>query len=699
MVATAPPNGRAEHPYGAWPSPISADLVVAGAVGLGDLVVGEEELWWSELRPEEAGRVVVVRHETGGRPIDVVPEGFSARTRVHEYGGGAWWLHSGSLFFANWSDQRLYRIDPAPENDVYRPPVALTPDPDEAHGDRYADGTVTADGRWVLCVRERHPAAGGEAANEIVALRAFPDRDGEPGGAFVADHPVVLVTGPDFVAAPRTAPDGRSVCWLQWNHPDMPWDGTELWVASLDTSGDRCTLGAPRLVAGGRTEAIVQPEWAADGSLWFVSDRSNWWNLYRIAPDALAGEHPVPGDAAVAVAPLSGDIGTPAWVFGQSRYAFLADGRVVIAYAADGIDHLALIHAEGQREGTAAIDDLATGFTTLSSVRAYGNGAAFVAGSATSEPVIAVIDLPPGGQAEVAVVRPPRDLGLHPDWFSSPQPLTMRAGAPDEAYAIYYPPTSPHAVGPDDGAPPLLVMSHGGPTSAARPQLSLTVQFWTSRGWAVVDVNYRGSTGYGRAYRKALDGAWGVADVDDCVAAATHLVEAGLVDRERVAIRGGSAGGFTTLCALTFHDYFRAGASLYGVADLEALATDTHKFESRYLDSLVGPYPERTDLYRERSPIHHVEGLDCPVIVLQGMEDEIVPPAQSEMIVDAVRAKGIPVAYVTFDGEQHGFRQAPNIKRALEAEGYFYARVFRLGSPDPIDGVPPGGAPIVIENL
>jgi len=672
-----------ERPYGSWPSPLTAELVVAGAVGLGDVRVGQEELWWSELRPEDAGRIMIVRHETGGRPIDVLPDGFSARTRVHEYGGGAWWLHSGSLFFSNWGDQRLYRLDPAAEPDTYQLPVALTPEPAEAHGDRFADGVVTADGRWVICVRERH--LGGEVTNEIVALPAF---------AATASEPMVLVGGPDFVAAPRTSPDGRLLGWLQWNHPDMPWDGTELWLGSLQDDGDQCRVTSARRVAGSRDESITQPEWHHDGSLWFVSDRSDWWNLYRIDGAELGPESTELPPAVEPVAPLRGEIGTPAWVFAQSRYAILADGRIVIAYAADGVDHLAVVDpaaADGER-----IVDLETGFTALSSLQVYGYGVAFVAGSATAEPVIAVADLPPAGGASVAVVRPPRDLGLDQGWFSVPEALVVRADDGGVAHAIYYPPTSPTSVGPARTAPPLLVMSHGGPTAAARPHLSLAVQFWTSRGFAVVDVNYRGSTGYGRAYRKALDGQWGVADVDDCVAAATHLVAAGSVHSDHLAIRGGSAGGFTTLCALTFRDRFRAGASLYGVADLEALARDTHKFESRYLDSLVGPYPERRDLYQQRSPIHHVEHLDCPLIVLQGLEDEIVPPAQSEMIVDAVRAKGLAVAYVTFEGEQHGFRQAPNIKRALEAERYFYAQVFGIAPSDPMD-VP--SEPILIENL
>jgi dipeptidyl aminopeptidase/acylaminoacyl peptidase len=663
-----------ERPAGSWPSPISAEAVVAGAVGLGELRAGAYELWWSELRPEEGGRVMVVRHETGRDPVDMLPPGFSARTRVHEYGGGAWWLHNRSLFFANGDDQRLYRIDPAAEPDTWTAPVALTPEPALAQGDRYADGVVTADGRWIICVREHHhPAESGtEPTNELVAVTAL----GGIGGA--GDEPTVLVTGPDFVAAPRVSADGRWLCWLQWQHPYMPWDGTELWVAEL--ADGACRLTAARRVAGGRTESITQPEWHPDGSLWFVSDRSDWWNLYRLDAGAVA-----------AIAPLRGEIGTPAWVFGQSRYAFLPDGRVVIAYAADGTDHLAVL--EPGDDDTWQIEDVATGYTVLSSLQRYGNGVAIVAGSPSVEPVVAVLDLPAGGPVTMAVVRPTRDLELDPAWWSQPESLSLSSADGGLVHALYYPPTNP-VVAPDGwaGPAPLLVMNHGGPTSAARPQLSLAVQFWTSRGFGVADVNYRGSTGYGRAYRQALAGGWGVVDVEDAVATASSLVASGRADPERLVIRGSSAGGFTALCAITFHDCFRAAASLYGVADLEALARDTHKFESRYLDGLVGPYPERQDLYRERSPIHHVDRLDCPLIVLQGLEDEIVPPAQAEMIVDAVRAKGLPVAYLPFEGEQHGFRQAANITRALEAERYFYARVFGFEPADPTE-------PVRIDNL
>jgi dipeptidyl aminopeptidase/acylaminoacyl peptidase len=672
-------------PYGSWPSLLTTDLVIAGAVGIGEVAVGDDDIWWSELRPEQGGAVVVVRHTPGGVTVDAVPEGYSARTRVHEYGGGAWWLHDDALVFANWSDQRLYKIVPDVGPGTFRAPYPLTPEPDEPHGARYADGVTSADGRWIICVRELHGAPGRtEALNEIVAL------DAEVGG-----EPHVLVTGPDFVAAPRVRPDGQALAWLQWRHPDMPWDGTELVVASLTSGPDGCQVGEPRVIAGGRDESITQPEWHPDGSLWFVSDRSDWWNLHRIGADSV-----LTGGPAQSMAPIEGEVGTPAWVFGQSRYTFLGDGRVALAYASAGTDHLAVLTlaSEGP-DGTrraASLSDLQTDHVALSALQADGHGLVFVGATAGSEAAVTVVDLPTdlssGGGVTMTVIRPPRDLGLDAGWIAEPRPLDVPTADGGVAHALHYAPTHPRAVAPEGTAPPLLVLSHGGPTSAARPQLNLGIQFWTSRGFAVVDVDYRGSTGYGRAYRQALAGRWGEVDVDDCVAVARHLVERGEADADRIAIRGGSAGGYTTLCALAFRDEFRAGTSLYGVADLEALARDTHKFESRYLDSLVGPYPAERDRYQARSPIHHVDGFNCPLLVLQGLEDEIVPPAQSQMIVDAVRAKGLPVAYLTFEGEQHGFRQAATIKRALEAELYFYAQVFDFPLAEPID-------PVSIDNI
>jgi dipeptidyl aminopeptidase/acylaminoacyl peptidase len=649
-------------PHGSWPSPITADLLIQQAVSLGDVTTGTSDLWWSELRPHEGGRVAIVRLRPGGERREVLPADFSARTRVHEYGGGAWWMHDDSLFVTNWTDQRLYRIDTDSK------PKVLTPEPTVPAGARYADGRVTVDGRWVVCVRELHDAGGGEPTNEIVAVEAH---DG--GG------PIVLVSGADFVSSPRPSPDALRLCWTQWNHPKMPWDGAELWVADLVDDADGIRVDNARRVAGGDDESVFQPSWSSNGDLLFVSDKSNWWNLYRIG----AGLDPAAGPEAVA--PVAAEIGVPQWVFDQSRYAELSDGRILCALARDGVDHLGVIEP-----GRAEVLRLETPYTSFSSLRPFGAGAVLIAASPTSEPVVAVVDLAVGNDhPTLAVVRPARDLDLDPAWLSVPQPITFpTTPTTDHAHALYYPPTNPDATPPDGERPPLLVVSHGGPTSAARPALNLGVQYFTSRGFGVVDVNYRGSTGYGRTYRNSLSGVWGIADVDDCVAAARHLVDSGLADGDRLAIRGGSAGGYTTLCALTFRDVFAVGASAYGVADLEALARDTHKFEARYLDGLIGPYPEARDVYLERSPIHHTEQLDCPVILFQGLEDQIVPPAQSQMMADALRGKGVPVAYLAFQGEQHGFRQEANIKRVVEAELYFYAQILGFSLADPIEPVP-----------
>jgi dipeptidyl aminopeptidase/acylaminoacyl peptidase len=488
----------------------------------------------------------------------------------------------------------------------------------------------------------------------------------------------VLVSGPDFVAAPRLSPDGTRLAWIQWDHPRMPWDDTELWWATIDLEADEIEA---EVVAGGPAESIVQPEWTAGGGLLAASDRTGWWNVYRFTGGIDVLDDPEP------LTPIDAEIGGPQWVFGESWYAVLPDDTIIASVARDGIDHLGFAGP-----GDAQVELLDTGFSSVSQVRTIGdNRFAFVAAGPTVDAAPFIGSMAAEGLLETKVLRPPRDLHLGPGWFSAPEPIEFPtadpAGGTRTAHALLYRPTNPSVGGPPDALPPLLVLSHGGPTAAARPALDLGKQFWTSRGFVVVDVNYGGSTGYGRPYRERLNGTWGITDVDDCVAVARHLAASGVVDPSQLAIRGGSAGGYTTLCALAFHDTFQAGASHFGVADCEALARDTHKFESRYLDGLIGPYPEAVEVYRDRSPIHHTGGFNCPLIVLQGLEDEVVPPAQAEMIVAALRDKRVPVAYVPFEGEQHGFRQAANIVRSLEAELWFYGRVFGFTPADPIEPV------------
>lgn len=637
-------------PYGSWPTPITSELVVRAARLPGGVKVDGDDVWWSESRPEEGGRIAVVRRRADGTVEEVLPPEHNARTAVHEYGGGAWWVRDGALWFADWATQRLHVLDRGGE------PVPITPEPEVARGLRYADGDLHPDREVLLCVQEQHHADGREATNTIVRLAAQ-----EP------STPEIVVAGPDFVSDPRWSPDGRSFCWLEWDHPDMPWDATRLVV---DTDGVRT------VVAGAdERESIGQPTWAPDGSLWFVGDRSGFWSLHRWSP---AGGRE-------AVVDLGKDIGRPQWVFGQSSFCLLGEREVAVAYSDQGLDRLALVDLDHGHS------DLDLPFTMFDSIRARGGLVVCIAASPTTEPHVVEVD---PATSDVDVLAPPRDLGLDATWFSAPEPISFPTAGGHTAHALLYAPANAEHDAPAEERPPLLVLIHGGPTSAARPMLQLSRAYWTSRGFAVVDVNYRGSTGYGRAYRDLLQGQWGVADVDDCAAVCTYLVDRGDVDAERLCIRGGSAGGFTTLAALAFHDVFAAGASHYGVADLGVLAAETHKFESRYLDGLVGPWPEARATYEERSPIFHTDRIDRPLAVFQGLDDPVVPPNQAEMIVDALRARGVPVAYVAFEGEQHGFRQSQHIRAALDGELSFYAQV--LGFDLPGDE---GITPIEVENL
>ena len=652
------PDTRHVLPYGSWPTPVTSELVVRALVRHDDVAVSNGATWWAEVRPQEGGRTQLVRRSEQGDAQDLLPDDANARTAVHEYGGGAWWLHAGSVWYVDWADQRVYRRTPDGQT---RP---VTPASDPPRSVRWADGCVHPRGDVMAVVRERHPAGGTSAdvVNEIVLL---PVDGGDP---------EVVVSGPDFVSDPRWSPDGERLSWLEWDHPDMPWDATRLRVRG---GPDDPAAGAA-VVAGGEAESVFQPRWAPDGSLWFASDRTGWWSLYRWTPET--GVEPV--------VEMGADIGRPQWVFGQSCYAFLDDGSVAYVYRRDGRDHAALRGPDGTTH------DLGLDYTECDSLHSTGDGFVMVAGSPTQEMAVVRVRLDGGAVTSTEVLRPPRDLGLDAGWWSVPEHVSFPTSGGRTAHALFYAPHNPGCTGPDEEKPPLLVFIHGGPTGSVRPVLRLELQYWTSRGFAVVDVDYGGSAGYGRAYREQLKGQWGVVDVDDCVAAARWLADQGRVDPQRLCIRGGSAGGFTTLAALAFHDLFAAGASHFGVADLEALAQETHKFESRYLDGLVGPYPQRRDLYVERSPIHHVDSFDRPLAVFQGLEDEVVPPAQSQMIVDALRAKGVPVAYLPFEGEQHGFRRAANVRRALDGELSFYAQVFGFALP-----ADEGIDPLPVDNL
>lgn len=622
-------------PYGSWQSPITSDLIVAGTIGLGDLAIDGDVLYWTELRPTEKGRSVLVRD---GR--EVTPAPWNVRSRAHEYGGAAFTVHQGTTYFVNNGDQRIYR------QVGEQPPEPLTL---ETATDRYADLVVDAERERLICICEDHQS---DVVNTLVSVDLS-----------ATGSPQTLDQGHDFYASPCLSPDGSQLAWLTWDHPNMPWDGTELWLATVMPDG---TLSQPQQIAGGPEESVFQPQWSPDGQLYFVSDRTGWWNLYRWNSTEVEP-----------LCQMEAEFGLPQWVFGMSTYGFISATKLLCAYNCQGQWRLGCLE-DGK------LTEIETSYTDISGLKVGATFATFKGSSPTTATEIVRLNLQ---THQCTVVQSASQLNLDSGYLSVPDLLEFPTENGLTAYGFYYPPTNQDYQGPADERPPLLVKSHGGPTAATSSSLSLKIQYWTSRGFAVLDVNYGGSTGYGRAYQHRLRDQWGIVDVDDCVNGARYLAEQGKVDRDRMTITGSSAGGYTTLAALTFKDVFKAGASYYGIGDLEALAKDTHKFEARYLDRLIGPYPERQDLYQARSPIHHVEQLSCPVIFLQGLEDKVVPPNQAEAMVNALKAKGIPVAYVTFPEEQHGFRQAENIKRALDSELYFYSRVFGFAIADAVTAV------------
>ena len=647
-------------PYGTWKSPISSDLIVAKTIRLLDVALDGEDAFWLEGRPSEGGRSVLVRRSPDGTIADVTPPGFNARTRVHEYGGGAFLVRNGTVYFSNFADGGLYRQSLNPPNGE---PELLTP-LEDLEATRYADLVLDGERDRLICVREDHRDEAGEApAEPRNAIVAVP----------LAGGPTeILFAGDDFYASPRLSPDGCWLAWLSWNHPLMPWDETALWVARANANG---SFQLPKRIDSGGSSNF-QPEWSPDGKLYWVCDETGWWNLYRC--------HDVVRGGAELVFPYAAEFGLPQWVFGMTTYGFASGDRIFCTYTQNGLWYLAEI--DPQRK---SLRQLASEYTQHGAIVASGDRALLLASSPTQFVSVVERDLKEGSER---VLCRASDLEIPTGYLSQPQPIEFPTEGDRTAYGIFYPPQNQDFQAPKGEKPPLLVKSHGGPTAATSSGLSLRVQYWTSRGFALLDVNYGGSTGYGRAYRQRLQGQWGIVDVDDCINGAKYLAKKGWVDGDRMAISGGSAGGYTTLGTLVFRDVFRAGASYYGVSDLEALARDTHKFESRYLDGLVGPYPEAVETYRARSPIHACDKLSCPVIFFQGLEDKVVPPNQAEMMVRVLKDKGLPVAYVPFPGEQHGFRRAENIKRAIDGEFYFYARAFGFEPADEIE-------PIEIFNL
>ncbi len=632
--------------YGSWLSPITPERLTQGAVSIGQIAADGPYLYWTEMRPYEGGRNVLVRRDQNETQKDLTPAPLNIRSRVHEYGGAAFCVSEGTVWFVDGGDGRIYQI--VGDNS----PRILTRPGRRSFADLVPD--------------RRH--------NRIIAVCETQGDGAEPENTLVSvdDSGTVqtLVSGADFYSFPRISPDGGDLVWIEWDHPNMPWDGTRLMVATIEADGQ---LGPKTQIAGGATESVFQPSWAPDGELYFVSDRSGYWNLYHAGDN----HRHYPAEA---------EFGLPLWQFGMSTYAFLDEKRVLATHAVVGDWSLTIVDLE-----TGQMTPVPGPWVTHNVMIGNGAGQVWFLGGYPDQPDALIALNPDTGDTEVVKVT--ADVSDIPKaGISVAEKISFETGDGLTAYAYFYPPANQDFAAPEGSLPPLIVKGHGGPTGQTTPDLTLKIQYWTSRGFAVVDVNYGGSAGFGRAYRQRLDGSWGITDVEDCVNAARYLADAGRIDGSAMAITGGSAGGYTTLSALTFHDVFKAGCSAYGIGDLVALTRDTHKFESRYPDRLIGHWPDAADLYRARSPLNHTDQLSCPVIFLQGADDKVVPPNQAEEMVAALKAKNLPVAYILFEGEGHGFRKAESIKSALEAELSFYGQVF---------GFEPAGdvEAIRIENL
>lgn len=631
-------------PYGSWKSPITSEELTKSAIRLEDVALDGDAVYWSEQHPNEGGRYAIERWLPDGSVVELLPVPFSARTRVHEYGGAGFTAVDGAVYFSNDADQRVYRLDAGGSV------TPLTPAADIRHADFTADRARNR----LIAVREDHTTGAAEAVNSIGAIPL----DGSMNGG-------VLIGGHDFFASPRISPNGSQLAWLSWDHPNMPWDGCELWVGTIAADG---SIGNQRLVGGGNSESIFQPTWSPEGVLYSTSDRTGFWNLYR---DGANGP--------VIVKEAAAEYGRPLWVFGLTTFGFLDANRILAASFRDGRWGLAVLDLQAGTEKKIELPS-----TSIAHVETSPGAAVLIVGSPVEAAALVRIDVESG---KVTQIRASTDREFDRGYISVPGAIEFPTTGGKTAFGFYYPPQNKDFAAPEGELPPLIVLSHGGPTSGTSTALRLQNQYWTSRGIAVLDVDYGGSANYGREYRERLNGQWGIVDVDDCVNGAKHLISEGLVDPERVIIQGGSAGGYTTLSALAFRDFFKAGVSFYGIGDLEAMTTDTHKFESRYLDGLIGPYPERIDLYRERSAIHYVDNISAPMLIFQGSEDKVVPPNQAQMMYDAVKAKGLPVAMVIYEGEQHGFRKAETIRHSLDAELAFLGRVFGFEPADPVPAI------------
>lgn len=642
-------EGRRIASYGAWDSAIAPGDAVGAARSVADIELDNGVVWLTELRPDAAGQAQIVRLRPDGVAEDVLPAQLSARTRAHEYGGGALLADKGIVYFTNDSDQRIWRDAPGAK------PQPLTPEGPWRYADMVAD---PARGR-LIAVREDHSGEG-EAKNALVAID-------------LASGAVRELWGhSDFVAAPRLSPDGGRLAWIAWDHPNMPWDATTLHIATLDAGG--AIARTYDVCPASEGFAVNQPVWAEDGSLYYLSDEPGDWSLYRWR----AGTREL-------VAHLDGEIGSPQWNF-RTRSYDIAGNRAVAILTKEGVDSLVTIDL-----ATGTARPVATPFSAIAP-RLLADGRSAIVLAASADQGFALWRCPLDGGKPVLAHRP-AGAAVSAAYASRPHALAFPTGGGATAHAFYYPPLNPRFAAPEGEHPPLIVTVHGGPTAGAKPMLTAWRSYWTSRGFAILDVNYRGSTGFGRAYRKALDLRWGEADIEDVVAGARYCAASGLADGARMAVYGGSAGGYVVLAALAFHpDVFKAGVNLFGISDLEALAADTHKFEAHYTDTLIGRLPEAKAIYRARSPLYAADAIRAPLLTLQGLDDKAVPPSQSQAIYDAVKAKGIPTAYLAFAGEGHGFRKAENQIRSLTATHYFLARVFGLDVPADIP-------PLAIDNL
>ena len=641
-------NHKIQKNYGSWPSTMTTDGLASRGHRFGHLTVDNGTVYWLESLPNEAGRVVINCVDNSNPSKSITPDGFSVRTRVHEYGGADFSVRGETIIFCNDSDQRLY-LQRGTDT-----PIPITPAPDFKHGLRYADIEFANNGEWLICIRERHAEDGDplNVVNEIVRISLTNIN------VMAINEPEVLVNGADFYSYPRISPDGKTLAWTCWNHPNMPWDQTALWNADIDSSG---YINNENCLLNNENESIYQPAWSPDGVLYFVSDRSGWWNIYSFGDD----------DVLNAITPLNAEFGFPQWQFGTSSYAFIDSQTIFAVYCQDGREHLCLIELDKGH-----MTPLELPYCSYQSGLYYAAGLLFfIAANKHKGP--AVISWNLSNQLATTISQAKRMI-MTEDNISVAEAIRFPTEDSKHAHGFFYPPLNSEYQGSIDEQPPLIVMSHGGPTAKTSAEFNANIQFWTNRGFAVVDVNYGGSTGFGRKYRDRLKANWGIVDVADCVNAAKYLVARGSVDGQRLAIRGGSAGGYTTYCALTNYSLFSAGVSRYGVADLSCLVKESHKFEVRYLDSLVGPWPEAEAIYYSRSPINHTDKFNCPVLLLQGDEDAVVPPAQSIAMAAALDQKQIPHALIILAGEQHGFRKRENICLALEAELNFYGQIFKL---------------------